>query len=232
MKTTVKEGKNMEKILVIAPHADDETLGCGGTLLKFIADGVKVDWLICSNFYRYGKKPENIAKRDEEIQNVFQAFGFNKLHKLNYDAANIHFSDLKDIVAAMSQILNKVKPTQVFLPNRSDVHTDHQLIFKAAYSSTKNFNFQFIRRILMYETPSQTEFAPALGENAFTPNVFIDVTKHFQKKLEIMKIYESELMETFYPRDLSTIKALGRFRGSSIGKQYAEAFMLLKEIVV
>jgi N-acetylglucosamine malate deacetylase 1 len=84
---------------------------------------------------------------------------------------------------------------------------------------------------MMYETISETEYSPALHENSFMPNTFYDVTDYFEKKLEIMKHYQSEIMKEFYPRSLSSIEALARFRGSSIGRKYAEAFVLLKHII-
>ena len=117
------------------------------------------------------------------------------------------------------------------MPNHSDVHTDHQITFKAAYSCTKNFRYPFIKKILMYETLSETEFAPTLLENTFIPNVFMDITKYFEKKLKIFRIYKSEVMEEPLPRSLKVIEAFNKYRGSQIGEKYAEAFVLLKEII-
>ena len=82
----------------------------------------------------------------------------------------------------------------------------------------------------MYETLSETEFAPALPENAFIPNVYMDISEFFKKKIDIIKTYSSELMDPPLPRSLQAIEALARYRGSRIGVDYAEAFMLLLEI--
>ena len=81
----------------------------------------------------------------------------------------------------------------------------------------------------MYETLSETEFAPALTENVFIPNVFVDISEFIEQKIEIMKIYESEVMIDNLPRSISAIKHLAGFRGSRIGVDFAEAFMLLFE---
>lgn len=81
----------------------------------------------------------------------------------------------------------------------------------------------------MYETLSETEFAPALSCASFTPNVYVDITDYLDKKIEIMKLFYTELMEEPYPRSLSSIEALARVRGSRCGVKYAEAFMLLYE---
>jgi LmbE family N-acetylglucosaminyl deacetylase len=82
----------------------------------------------------------------------------------------------------------------------------------------------------MYECISETEFAPALPEKAFIPNYFIDITPYIEKKLEIMKIYASELGSHPFPRSLNNISALATFRGSIAGVEYAEAFQLIKWI--
>ncbi|MBA7592854.1 hypothetical protein ES708_35050 [subsurface metagenome] len=131
----------------------------------------------------------------------------------------------------MSKVLFEIKPEIIYLPNRSDVHTDHQITFKTAYSCTKNFRYPFIKKILMYETLSETEFAPALPENTFIPNVFVDVEKYIEKKLKIFSIYESEVMKYPFSRSLNGIKTLARYRGNYIGVEYAEAFTLIKEII-
>ena len=123
-----------------------------------------------------------------------------------------------------------IKPDIVYLPNRGDVHTDHHIVFQAAYSCTKSFRYPFIKRVLMYETLSETEFAPALPENAFLPNSFVDISNYIDKKLKIMQAYSSELMESPNPRSLELIRLFAKFRGSRIGAEYAEAFMLLYDV--
>ena len=82
----------------------------------------------------------------------------------------------------------------------------------------------------MMETLSETEFAPSTPDNSFIPNVFVDITKYIDKKIEIMKIYKSEIDEHPFPRSERNIRALGTFRGATCGSEYAEAFVLLKEI--
>ena len=82
----------------------------------------------------------------------------------------------------------------------------------------------------MYECLSETEVMPPLPEYIFIPNVYSDISNFMDKKIEIMKIYESELQESPLPRSVEVIKALAQFRGASVGVKYAEAFMLLRDI--
>lgn len=220
------------KILVISPHPDDETLGCGGTILKHKDMGDKIYWLIITNIdAKNGWDKDIIKKRQKEIETVEEMYGFKKTFKLDYPAAKLDVIPIQEIIESMSEVILEIEPEIIYLPNRSDVHTDHQITFKAAYSCTKNFRYPFIKKILMYETLSETEFAPTLLENTFIPNVFMDITKYFEKKLEIFKIYKSEVMEEPLPRSLKVIEAFNKYRGSQIGEKYAEAFVLLKEII-
>ncbi len=222
----------MAKVLFVAVHPDDETLGCGGTILKHRAAGDEIHWLIITNIHENGGwPPERVAKRQEEIAIVARIYDFKETQKLDFPTARLDTIPMGELISKISNIINLVKPEIVYLPNRSDIHTDHQVTFKALMSCTKNFRYPFIKRILMYECLSETEIAPALIENAFIPNIFVDVSDHFSQKLEIMKVYASEVMNPPLPRSFQAIESLARFRGSSIGVAYAEAFMLLKEIL-
>jgi LmbE family N-acetylglucosaminyl deacetylase len=82
----------------------------------------------------------------------------------------------------------------------------------------------------MIETLSETEFAPSTTEDSFIPNVFVDISEYMDKKLEIMRVFESEIAQHPFPRNERNIKALGTLRGATCGVEYAESFMLLKEI--
>lgn len=82
----------------------------------------------------------------------------------------------------------------------------------------------------MIETLSETEFSPSTKEDNFIPNVFVDISEYMDKKLEIIKIFDSEIEEHPFPRSLRNIKALATFRGATAGCEYAESFVLLKEI--
>ena len=98
-------------------------------------------------------------------------------------------------------------------------------------NGAKNFRFPFIKKILMYETLSETEFIPPLSTSIFCPNTFVDISHFIEEKCEIFSIFTSEIMQDNLPRSTSSIKALAQYRGSRIGVEFAEAFMLLQEIL-
>jgi len=225
-----KEQRN--RVLVTSVHPDDETLGCGGTILRHKSLGDELYWLILTNISREtGWDSSAVERREREIQAVAEAYSFEETIKLDLPTTKLDTIPMKQLIEGISGTIGRVQPDTIYCPNRSDVHTDHQIAFKAIMSCTKSFRFPFIKRILMYECLSETEFAPALPESAFLPNVFVDITEHLEKKIEIMQIYDSEMMPPHYPRSPEAIEALARFRGCRIGKEYAEAFMLLLEVL-
>ncbi|MDO9580166.1 MAG: PIG-L deacetylase family protein, partial [Bacteroidales bacterium] len=210
----------MKKVLVVAPHPDDETLGCGGTLLKHKNSGDKIFWMIVTNIQsENGWSEEEVQKRQKEINQVSAMYGFEKIFKLDFPTTMLDTIPYSDLITKISAVIQEIKPSIVYIPNHSDVHTDHQVTFKATISCCKSFRAPFIRKMLMYECLSETEFAPALRENVFIPNVFIDISEYLNRKLEIMKIYDSEVMDPPFPRSMETVISLAKYRGSRIGEE-------------
>ena len=221
----------MNDVLVLATHPDDETLGCAGVLLKHKNNNDRIHWLIATDIkVSDGFNQDVVAERENEIKNVNELYGFSSVHRLNLSTMKIDECTMSDLIENISHVINQVKPAIIYLPFKTDVHSDHRKIFEAAYSCTKVFRYPFIKKIYMFETLSETEFAPSTKEDAFIPNVFINITEYMDKKLEIMSVFTSELGEHPFPRSERNIKALATLRGATAGCEYAESFMLLKEI--
>ena len=219
------------KVLFVAPHPDDETLGCGGTILKHKSQGNKIYWLIITNIsVENGWPVEKVAERQKEIDTVAEKYGFDKVFKLDLPTTKLDILPAGEIIGKVSDIINKTEPDIVYINNRSDIHTDHHVVFQSVMSCSKSFRYPSVKKILMYETLSETEFAPALTESSFIPNTFSDISAFFDMKTEIMKTYKSEIMPENLPRSFSAIEALAKYRGSRIGCKYAEAFQLILEI--
>ncbi len=219
------------KVIVISAHPDDEVIGCGGTLLKHVNNGDDVSWLIVTNvFESAGFSKERVVSRNEEIETVKKMMGFKQVYKLDYPTMSLDSSSINSLIPKLSTVFNELKPEIIYVMNRSDAHSDHRYTFEAVMACTKSFRYPSIKKVLMYECISETEFAPALPEKVFQPNYFVDITKHFKNKLDIMNVYKSELGEHPFPRSLRNIEALAVFRGASVGVEYAEAFQLIKFI--
>ncbi|PRC91476.1 PIG-L deacetylase family protein [Solimicrobium silvestre] len=219
------------KVLVIATHPDDETLGCGGTLLKHQAENHEVYWLICTSMSeKNGYTLESLETRTQEINDVASVFNFKEIYHLGLDSMQVDTYAMSEIIAKIASIIKQVEPHTIYLPFKSDVHSDHRKIFEAAYSCTKSFRYPFIKRILMMETLSETEFAPSTKEDSFIPNVFVDISAYFEKKCAILRIYKSEMGVHPFPRSERNVTALATLRGATAACEYAESFVLLKEI--
>lgn len=221
----------MNKVLVVATHPDDETLGCGGTLLKHKANGDEIHWLIATDIKESeGFDKSLIKKRESEINAIEKLFNFNSVNKLGLSTTKVDEYSMSGLISKISSVVNRVKPNIIYLPFKGDVHSDHKYIFDAAYSCTKSFRYPFIKKIYMIETLSETELSLSTKEHSFIPNLFIDISEYMDKKIELMKIYASEMGEHPFPRSERNIKALATYRGAIANCEYAESFMLVKEI--
>jgi LmbE family N-acetylglucosaminyl deacetylase len=221
----------MNKVLVVAVHPDDETLGCGGTLLKHKNSGDEINWLIATDISEsegYDKK--TIQIREDEITKVDKLYGFNSVNRLGLLTTKVDEYSMSELISKISFVINNIKPNIIYLPFKGDVHSDHKYIFDAAYSCTKTFRYPFIKKIYMMETLSETEFSVSAKEDSFVPNIFVDISSFIDKKIEIMKIYKSEMCEHPFPRSEKNIQALAIYRGATSNCSYAESFMLIKEI--
>jgi LmbE family N-acetylglucosaminyl deacetylase len=217
------------KTLVIAPHPDDEVLGAGGTLLRRKAEGAKIAWLIVTSIStQTGWPEEKVRQRTNEIDRITKFFDFDEVFELNFPAAQLDRVAMSELVAGISAAFKSFEPDEVFLPHAADIHSDHRVVFDAAASCTKWFRYPSVKRILAYETLSETDFVLNAAQ-AFRPNVFVNIETFLDKKLQAMAIYASELGEFPFPRSEESIRALATLRGAASGFKAAEAFELLRE---
>ena len=221
----------MKRALVMAVHPDDETIGCGGTLLKLRELGYELHWMIATSATEAGGYSERFVKaREVQIERVAQAYAFAGIHKLQLPAARVETVPLGSIIGTLAGLFKQIAPDTMFLPFYCDVHSDHRILFDACFSCTKSFRLPSLKRIYMMETLSETEFAPSIPGRTFVPNTFVDISSYFDKKLEILNLYESEVAEHPFPRSLLNVTSLASYRGATAGCSHAESFMLLKEI--
>jgi LmbE family N-acetylglucosaminyl deacetylase len=217
------------KTIVIAPHPDDEVLGVGGTLLRRKAEGVKVAWLIATRIsVEAGWSEEKVMQRADEIKQITELFGFDEVFELNFLPTQLDRVPMSDLVAEISDVFRSFMPEEVFVPNQSDVHTDHRMVFNAVASCTKWFRYPSVKRVLAYETLSETDFGLVTGQG-FRPNLFVNIEPYLDDKLRAMAVYASELGEFPFPRSHEAIRALATLRGVASGFKAAEAFELLRE---
>ena len=219
----------MNKVLVISPHPDDETLGCGGTLIRHKKEGDEIHWLIMTSVNSSEKKIHSV--KEKEIEEVSKAYNFDSTSRTKFLTSELDSAPRKEIIQVISKVFEEIQPNYLYLPFKNDIHSDHSIVFDAAASCTKSFRYPYVKKVMIYETISETEFSIRPDREQFKPNLWIDISDYIDEKIEIMSLYESEIGKEPFPRSEQNIRSLAKFRGSTVGALSAEAFILLKEII-
>lgn len=186
-----------DKILIIAPHPDDEILGCGGIIKKFLSSSIQVEILLLTDgsgeihrktLSQVRKNEFNSALFDMgNISNVCLEFPDGELDKY-----------FKQLVDAMVEYFKKNQPRIIFVPYILDYNIDHRI---SNYALTEVFKkIKFINSyIAMYEI-----WTPIIY-----PNHYINITKEFGAKYTALKCYETQ--EKYY-RILEKVELLNKLR--------------------
>lgn len=218
-------------VLAISAHPDDETLGCGGTLLKHRDRGDAIFWIIATVCHEPQWSAATIERKAAEVDQVARAYAAQPF-RLGFPNAQLDRIAVGELMKPIERIVDEVRPEVVYVLHGGDIHTDHHALFTATMSVLKPFYMlkRGVRRVLSYETLSSTDAAPSGAARVFLPNVYSDVTDYLDRKLEVMGMYQTEIQAEPMPRSPSAIRALARYRGATISTTYAEAFTLVREL--
>ena len=216
------------KIMVVSPHPDDETLGAGGSILKLRDLGNKICWLNITDAKTGEYNNEFVEKRKIQIDKIINFFNFDNFINLKFSPADLNDSIKGNLINSIGEAFDRIKPDCIILPDYNDAHSDHKYVFEAAYACSKIFRRSYIKRILTMEIISETNFG--MPYDTFKPNLYVDITDYLDKKIEALKIYDTELGKLPFPRSVDAVKAQAIIRGTESGALYAEAFRVIKEI--
>ena len=216
--------------MVVAPHPDDETLGVGGTIAKYSAQGDEVFVLMVS-----GHLPPIYSRKayEETVSEAYSAFsvlGVEKSEFLEIPATMIGDQPLHEVNARISKVVNDFNPHIVLCPY-PDRHIDHRLVFDSVMVATRPVGVgKDIKIVAAYETLSETHWnAPHIEPN-FTPNWVVDISDHISKKLNALECYKSQISEFPGPRSIEAVEALAKFRGTQAGFSYGEGLHIVRMI--
>jgi N-acetylglucosamine malate deacetylase 1 len=219
------------KLMVIAPHPDDEVLGAGGTIAKMARSGWRVVVVISSKGSLPLFAPAGVEQVRAEARRAHELLGVARTIFLDeFPAALLDTVPHAELNKALSGCIREEEPDVLFVPFLGDLHLDHQKVFHSSMVAARPTGAHAPKRIYAYETLSETNWNAPLLTPGFMPNAFFDISETLDVKLEAMKIFESQLKPFPNERSIETLTALATLRGSTVGLAAAEAFILLREV--
>ncbi|WP_062204848.1 PIG-L deacetylase family protein [Aureimonas sp. AU12] len=219
------------RVLVIAPHPDDEVLGCGGTIARIAAEGGRVDVAVVTRGQPPAYTPEMIAGVRGEAEAAHGRLGVTQTHWLDQPAAQLAETPHSQLNAALGDLVRELSPDTLFIPFVGDMHLDHQLIFLSALVAARPHQAAYPRSILAYETMSETNWNAPYVTPGFVPQVFVDISGTLDAKLEAMSLFASQVRAFPHERSLEALRALAILRGTTVHRPAAEAFVLVRDVI-
>lgn len=211
---------------MLAAHADDETLGCGGTIAALAGRGAQVDLCVVtdSTSAQYPDDKEMMARRRSQSAVAAKLLGINAVSYLDFPDMQLDQVPHRTLNDALSEQIRKVRPDTVLTHWEHDLNLDHCAVARSTTVATR-LGASGVRRVWAYEVPSSSEWQTSA---AFEPTVFFGIGGQLATKLEAFTCYVDEVREFPHPRSAQGIETLARYRGIQSGMQAAEAFRLVK----
>ena len=205
-----------KQVLVLAPHTDDAELGCGGTIARFVDEGVQIHVAAFSTAEesRPAGTPEGILK--DEFLRAMPRLGVLPENLVIYDFPVRKLSYYRqEVLEKLVSIRNSLQPDMVLVPSGADLHQDHQVLYNEAIRAFKQVT------LWGYELP--------WNHITFAAQAFIILEeRHIKRKWEALSAYDSQFaMNRLYFRE-DFICSLARVRGAQIGVPFAEAFEVVR----
>lgn len=225
-------------VAVIAAHADDEVLGCGGSIARMVGYGNAVHVLLMADGETarvsagaHASQVGSISARQSAAEVACEVLGCASLTQLSLPDNRMDTVGLLDVVKEIEKFLLRYKPSTVFTHHAGDVNVDHHIVSRAVVTACRPQPGHCVKELLSFEVPSSTEWQPPSVAQPFSPNWFVDISSTLDTKLKALQAYASELRPFPHPRSIEAITALARWRGATVGVHAAEAFVLMRKIL-
>ena len=223
--------EGIERVLVVAPHPDDEVLGCGGTIARLTAQGARVDVVIATKGRIADFGAERVAAVEAEAGAAHARLGVAETHWLDFPAARLDGEPHAAMNQALGALVAALRPQLLFIPFVGDVHLDHQLVFLSSLVAARPRGTDSPAAIYAYETLSETNWNAPYLSPAFAPNIFVDISDFLAAKLDAFRLFRSQVQPFPHERSPEAIEALARLRGATVCKHAAEAFVLVRGVI-
>lgn len=220
------------RVLVVAAHPDDETLGAGGTIARYAERGDEV-W-VCILTEGVSARHDHVNQQKECAVKACDVLGVKRIIFCDFPDQQLDALPLLEIIRPVQGYVEELRPDVVFTHYKEDVNQDHRVAFHATMVATRPFGDNSVKRVLCFEAPSSTEWAAPLGGNVFAANVFVDISETLPLKLDAMRMYSmthmTEVPPYPHPRSYEALETYAKRNGITVGLRAAEAFMLVREI--
>lgn len=222
----------MKKVLVIAAHPDDETLGAGGAIMKHLEKGDHVTVFIATDGVTARHDQTELQQR--AAVNACRVLGVEDVRFGGLPDQRLDGMPLLEVIDPIYKLVKEFQPEIVYTHHGGDVNQDHRVIFEATLVAVRPVNQNPVKEFYCYEVGSSTEWAPSLDSWMFKPNTFIDIEPYLDKKVkaiqEYSKTYQSEIPPFPHPRSPEAVEIYAKRRGVEVGFRAAEAFMLIRKL--
>ena len=220
----------MKKILVIAPHPDDEILGAGGMIIKNIKEGNEVYICVVTIGTAPLFDPELGKKNNQDCADCHKVIGIKKTYFLDLPSTMLETIPRYELTGKILNVVREIQPDEVYIPHYGDMQKDHQMVADAAMVAVRPKYFPQVKRVYAYETLSETGWNAPSVANEFIPNVWMDITDVLEEKIEALKYFTLQISDFPDPRSEDAVRALAMYRGSQMFYKAAEAFQLIREL--
>ena len=220
-----------DSIMAIVAHADDEVLGCGGTLARLAAMGEQIHVVFMADgvLSRKSFTPNQLNKRKEAAEKARRILGYEKGHFLDLPDNQMDQVPLLMIVQKLEALIKKYQPDTIFTHFHNDLNVDHRITQQAVMTACRPLPGFSVKKIYGFEILSSTEWASPSG-TPFCPSFFMDIGPFLLKKMKALQAYSMEMRDPPHSRSLKNVEFLARNRGHAMGLKAAEAFVVYRHI--
>jgi LmbE family N-acetylglucosaminyl deacetylase len=219
------------RVLVLAPHPDDEVLGCGGTIARLRDEGAMVEIVVVTRGTAPRYSDERVQQVRAEARAAHALLNVTATYFLDLPAAELDQVPQAAINAHIGAAIDAVRPNIVFLPFPGDIHVDHQRVFQSAMVALRPRCADYPAQIFAYETLSETNWSTPVMHPPFVPNVYIDIGATLERKLAAFGCFHSQACAFPNERSVEAIRALATMRGATVHRDAAEAFVAIREVL-
>lgn len=225
------------RVLVVVAHPDDEVLGCGGSIARYVSEGHEVFVLFMSEGVSSRGELSMINSWDSKVRerelyavNASRVLGFQIVGFLRHPNLRMTGIPMLDLAKQVEKTISEVEPDTIYTHHFGDMNSDHRITFEAVMTACRPKPDFSVKRIYTFEIPSSTEWGHAAGLPIFSPSRYVDISMFLSMKMEALRCYAEEIRPPPHPRSTDGVQALARLRGFSVCLPFAEAFSTVRDL--